>query len=74
MECKEAEVAKKIIKEIDNYISEKKIDYKKFAINIDVKYTTFFSWLENLEKGKCIALKNIIKIEKGIKKDIVVFF
>lgn len=73
-EITEVDITKKIILEIDNYIYDKKIDYKKFAESINVKYTTFFSWLENLEKGKCIAVKNILKIEKGLNKSIINFF
>lgn len=65
----EREIALKLHGDIIAAIETKQISLKELSRKAGIKYTTFFSWLENLQKGKCISIKNILILEKelGIK-------
>lgn len=69
----EKDIALKMYNDIITTIESKQTPLKELSRKAGIKYTTFFSWLENLQKGKCISVKNILKLEKelGIK---LIFF
>lgn len=69
----ERDIALKMYEDIIAEIETKQTSLKELSRKAGIKYTTFFSWLENLQKGKCISIKNILTLEKelGIK---LIFF
>lgn len=68
----EKEISKKIYKSLIEYSDKKNISLRKLSSSMNVKYTTFMTWMENLKKGKCISVENILKIEKFLNKNFFV--
>lgn len=68
----EKEISKKIYESLIYYSNEKNISLRKEASLMNVKYTTFMTWIDNLKKGKCISVENILKIEKFLNKNFFV--
>lgn len=66
------EFSLKIYEEILEFSKENNISFRKISKDIDVKYTTFMTWIENLKNGKCISVNNILKIQKYIGKNFFV--
>ena len=69
---KSTEFSLKIYEEILEFSKENNISFRKISKDIDVKYTTFMTWIENLKNGKCISVDNILKIQKYIGKNFFV--
>lgn len=63
------EFSLKIYEEILEFSKENNISFRKISKDINVKYTTFMTWIENLKNGKCISVNNILKIQKYIGKN-----
>lgn len=68
----EKEISKKIYESLIYYSNEKNISLRKETSLMNVKYTTFMTWIDNLKKGKCISVENILKIEKFLNKNFFV--
>ena len=66
------EFSLKIYEEILEFSKENNISFRKISRDIDVEYTTFMTWIENLKNGKCISVNNILKIQKYIGKNFFV--
>ena len=66
------EFSLKICEEILEFSKENNISFRKISRDINVKYTTFMTWIENLKNGKCISVNNILKIQKYIGKNFFV--
>ncbi len=66
------EFSLKIYEEILEFSKENNISFRKISRDINVKYTTFMTWIENLKNGKCISVNNILKIQKYIGKNFFV--
>lgn len=66
------EFSLKIYEEILEFSKENNISFRKISKDINVKYTTFMTWIENLKNGKCISVNNILKIQKYIGKNFFV--
>lgn len=66
------EFSLKIYEEILEFSRENNISFRKISRDINVKYTTFMTWIENLKNGKCISVNNILKIQKYIGKNFFV--
>ncbi len=66
------EFSLKIYEEILEFSKENNISFRKISRDINVKYTTFMTWIENLKNGKCISVENILKIQKYIGKNFFV--
>ena len=66
------EFSLKIYEEILEFSKENNISFRKISKDINVKYTTFMTWIENLKNGKCISVENILKIQKYIGKNFFV--
>lgn len=64
-----AEFSLKIYEEILKFSKENNTSFRKISKEIDVKYTTFMTWIDNLKSGKCISVENILKIQKYIGKN-----
>ena len=67
-----AEFSLKIYEEILEFSKENNISFRKISRDINVKYTTFMTWIENLKNGRCISVNNILKIQKYIGKNFFV--
>lgn len=68
----EEKIAKKIYDSLIKYSSEKNISLRKEAQLFGIKYTTFMTWIENLKKGKCISVENILKLEELLNENFFV--
>lgn len=68
----EKEISKKIYKSLIQYSDKKNISLRKLSSSMNVKYTTFMTWMENLKKGRCISVENILKIEKFLNENFFV--
>ena len=66
------EFSLKIYEEILEFSKENNISFRKISKDINVKYTTFMTWIENLKNGRCISVNNILKIQKYIGKNFFV--
>ena len=66
------EFSLKIYEEILEFSKENNISFRKISKDINMKYTTFMTWIENLKNGKCISVNNILKIQKYIGKNFFV--
>ena len=66
------EFSLKIYEEILEFSKENNISFRKISKDIDVKDTTFMTWIENVKNGKCISVNNILKIQKYIGKNFFV--
>lgn len=69
----EKQISLKIYNSLIQYSIEKNISLRKEAKLMNVKYTTFMTWLENLKKGKCISVENILKIEKFLGEKFFIY-
>lgn len=69
----EKDIADKIYNSILEYLKGKKMSVRELSVFLEIPYTTLFTWLETLQKGKCISIKNILFLEEklGIK---LIFF
>ena len=69
----EKDIADKIYNSILEYLKGKKMSVRELSVFFFILYTTLFTWLETLQKGKCISIKNILFLEEklGIK---LIFF
>ena len=67
MNSKEFSLA--IYQEILNFSKQSNVSFMKISKDMNVKYTTFMTWIENLKNGKCISVDNILKIQKHIGKN-----
>ena len=66
------EFSLKIYEEILEFSKENNISFRKISKDINVKYTTFMTRIENLKNGRCISVNNILKIQKYIGKNFFV--
>lgn len=73
-EKKEKQLSKKVYTAIFSYIRSRDITLRELSLNVlKIPYTTLFTWVKTLEKGKCISVKNIIFLEKKLGISLIFF-
>lgn len=69
----EKDIAYKIYNSILEYLNKRKISVRELANLLEIPYTTLFTWLETLKKGKCISIKNILFLEEKLNIKLIFF-
>lgn len=69
----EKDIAYKIYNSILEYLNKRKISVRELANLLKIPYTTLFTWLETLKKGKCISIKNILFLEEKLNIKLIFF-
>lgn len=69
----EKDIAYKIYNSILEYLNKREISVRELSVFLEVPYTTLFTWLETLKKGKCISIKNILFLEEKLEIKLIFF-